>query len=104
MKILRGLIIVLTLALVVLIIWAMRTGDFSAAGAWLTGDPWGIVTLFDLYFGFFLSAIIILTFERNKAIAVLWILPIPFLGNVWTAIWFILRLKALQVRLRPAER
>ena len=31
--------------------WAITVGDFSAAGTWLTTDPWGIVTLADLYFG-----------------------------------------------------
>ena len=82
--------------------WAMIVGDFSAAGTWLTSDPWGIVTLADLYFGFVLSALVIAGLERHWR-AVLWILPIPFLGNVWTVIWFIVRLPELLRRLgRPA--
>lgn len=80
------------------IVWAMAIGDFSAAGTWLTTDPWGIVTLADLYFGFVLSALVIAGFERRWP-AVFWILPIPFLGNVWTVIWFVVRLPELMRRL-----
>ncbi len=80
------------------IAWAVAVGDFSAAGTWLTTDPWGIVTLADLYFGFVLSALVIAGFERHWR-AVLWILPIPILGNVWTVIWFIVRLPELLRRL-----
>lgn len=80
------------------IVWAITVGDFSAAGTWLTTDPWGIVTLVDLYFGFVLSALVIAGFERRWR-AVFWILPIPFLGNVWTVIWFIVRLPELMRRL-----
>lgn len=82
-----------------LIVWAIMTGDFATEGRWLTSNPWGIVTLFDLYFGFVLSAIVIALFERS-ARAWFWILPIPFLGNVWVVIWFVVNLKNVAHRLR----
>jgi hypothetical protein len=78
----------------VLIANAVLNGNFSTAGAWLTSDPWGIVTLADLYLGFLLSAILIAIVERSW-LAVIWIVPIPFLGNFWTAIWFVLRIPKL---------
>ena len=81
-------------ALVILIAWAFNAGDFGEAGAWLTTDPWGIVTLADLYFGFLLSAVMIGFLERNWK-AVLWIAPIPVLGNVWTVLWVIFRFPVL---------
>lgn len=81
-----------------LIVWAIQTGNFSSAGAWLTSDPWGIVTLFDLYAGLAISAGVIALFERSWK-SLLWIVPLPFLGNVWTAIWFILRLPEIARRL-----
>jgi hypothetical protein len=94
MTVLRIVISLLAIVLAALIVNALAFGNFGAAGAWLTSDPWGVVTLADLYIGFFLSAIVIASVERSWK-AVIWIAPIPFLGNVWTAFWFILRLRRL---------
>jgi hypothetical protein len=58
----------------------------------------GIVTLADLYLGFVLTAVVIAGFERGFR-AVLWILPLPFLGNVWAVVWFVVRLPELFRRL-----
>lgn len=98
----RLILLVPTLVLAALVIWAVRAGDFDAAGAWLTGEPWGIVTLSDLYFGFILSALVIGATERRWLPALFWILPIFVLGNLWTGIWFILRWPELGRRLSPS--
>lgn len=98
MTVLRIVLAVLAVCFAGLIVWAVMAGDFAAAGAWLTGDPWGIVTLADLYLGFLLSAVVIAAMERSWR-AVVWIAPIPFLGNLWTIIWFILRFPALLARI-----
>ncbi len=97
----RLLLLTPTLVLTALIIWAVRAGDFGGAGDWLTGEPWGIVTLGDLYFGFALSALVIAATERRWLPALFWILPIFVLGNVWTGLWFILRWPELWRRLAP---
>lgn len=97
-SILRALAGLLGFTLAALIMWALSAGDFAEAGKWLSTDPWGIVTLVDLYLGFFIAAIVIGAFERNWG-AVLWIAPIPVLGNVWTAVWFVLRCRVLLARL-----
>jgi hypothetical protein len=94
MNFLRGTLALLGVVLAILIAWAVRIGDFGEAGRWLTSDPWGIVTLADLYFGFLLSAVIIGFLERSWK-AVLWIAPIPVLGNVWTVLWVIFRFPVL---------
>lgn len=99
MRALRLGLAILAAALAGLIVWAVLAGDFGEAGRWLTSDPWGIVTLADLYLGFVLAAVVIAALERRWT-AVLWIAPIPILGNVWTAIWFVLRFPALLRRNR----
>ncbi len=74
-----------------LIVWAMMVGDFSAAGDFLLGKPWGIVAMTDLYLGFLLIALVIYLAEPDKRIALIWIVPIFVLGNIVVALWFVLR-------------
>lgn len=83
------------MTLAVLIVWAISAGDFSAAGSWLISDPWGIVTLTDLYLGFFMLTVLIWMLEPSKLIALGFIMPMPFLGNVWAVIWLIWRIGML---------
>ena len=89
-------------ALAALIIWAVRVGDFGGAGGFLTREPWGIVTLFDLYFGFLISALVIGWTERKLLPSVFWITPLFILGNVWTGLWLLLRGAKLYRALRDA--
>jgi len=76
------------------IIWAAQTAGQSLgeAIAWLVSGPWGVVSLIDLYLGFVFIAIFIWVLEPRKWIALLFILPLPFLGNVWPAVWIVWRL------------
>ena len=91
MAIARLLVLVGFVALTGLIVWAFMMG-----GGWdevfaVTAMPWGLVTLADLYLGFLLIAVVIFAVEENKLIALAWTIPIFFLGNVWSALWFLLR-------------
>ncbi|KGF70205.1 hypothetical protein LL06_06610 [Hoeflea sp. BAL378] len=99
MKGLQILIAAGALGLAGLIVVAVTSGSFSEAGNWLISDPWGQVTLADLYLGFLFSAVVIWFFEPRPLHALLWILPIPVLGNVWTAVWFLIRLPHLRERM-----
>ena len=99
MKLIRFAYAALGICLAGLIAYAIRSGDFWHEGDWLTSNPWGIVTLADLYLGLVISGAFIAFFERTW-IALLWIVPLPFLGNVWTIVWFVLRLPELRRRLR----
>jgi hypothetical protein len=90
------------IALAALIVYAIRCGDFWQAGAWLTRDPWGRTSLADLYLGLIISAVVIALFERPIP-ALFWIIPLPFLGNVWTVAWFVYRLPALAKNLKPGK-
>ncbi|HMQ57020.1 MAG TPA: hypothetical protein PKE65_00555 [Rhizobiaceae bacterium] len=100
MNVMRIAIAIGGLALAGAIVWAMMTGSFGEAGAWLTSDPWGIVTLGDLYLGFVIAAVLIAQLETGWR-RLFWIAPIFVLGNVWTALWIVLRLPALWHRFRP---
>lgn len=94
-ELVRLLAFACSLVLVALVLGAIGAGDFFAAGGWLTSDPWGIVTLFDLYFGFAITAILMAWTERDWRWSVFWITPLFFLGNVWTGLWLILRSRHL---------
>lgn len=103
MTLVRSLSALGGLILAAAIVWAVLTAGQSLGEAvgWLVSEPWGVVSLIDLYLGFFLIGVAIWLFEPNKAIALLFILPLPFLGNVWAAVWFAWRL-AHVVRARSA--
>ena len=80
-----------------MIVWAIATAgqSLSEAISWLVSRPWGVVTLYDLYLGFFLIAVLIWILEPNKKIALAFIVPLPFLGNLWAALWLAWRLTRL---------
>lgn len=89
-------------ALVVSIFWAMGA-DGRPLGAVLSqmrAEPWTVVTLVDLYLGFLITAFIIYFFEEQLRARLFWIVPIFFLGNVWPAIWLIVRLPEIARRLK----
>ena len=93
------------LVLALAIVWASMTAgqSLSEAVGWLVSEPWGVVSLIDLYLGFVLIAILIWVFEPNKLIALAFILPLPILGNVWSAVWLAWRLGALINRRRAGD-
>jgi hypothetical protein len=79
------------------IVWATESAgqSLSEAIAWLTSNPWGVVSLIDLYLSFFIIAVLIWVFEPNKLIALVFILPLPFIGGLWPAIWLVWRIGAV---------
>ena len=103
MTLLRMIVAVLGAAFAALIVWAVFAADFRASFDAIAADPWGLVTLADLYLGFFLVAIVIAFFEGGGIRALLWIAPLPFLGNVWAVVWFVARLPRLRRRLMAAH-
>lgn len=98
MSLMRAVFIGLAIAFAVIIVWAIANGDFWSEGSWLTSNPWGIVSLTDLYLGFLVAAVFMYLLERpgNRWF---WIIPLPFLGNVWTLLWLAYRLPALYAKL-----
>jgi hypothetical protein len=91
---LRALLVILALTFGALILWAIGAADFWASFAAIIKDPWGIVSLADLYLGFIISAIVMALIERSWRVAP-WIVAIFFLGNLVTALWFAWKLPRL---------
>lgn len=104
MTFLRLVLAAAGLALLTSILWAAQAAPIGASFSQMIQDPWGVVALLDLYVGFLFLAVVIWLFERNRLLALIFILPLPLLGNVWAAVWIVWRLSALAVRLNSAPR
>ena len=70
------------LAMTVILVYAFVEGDFAREGQQLLAMPWGIVSLVDLYVGFFLFAAWILHREGITLPSVLWIVAVMTLGSL----------------------
>jgi hypothetical protein len=79
------------LGLTAAIIWAFGKADFWASGAQIIANPWGLVTLIDLYAGFIITGIIIAALERWRPWAWSLLVLSLVLGNVVFAAWGALR-------------
>ncbi len=55
-------------------------GNFGEDGALLLANPWGIVSLVDLYAGFFLFSIWIVFREKRVGWAIFWVILMMVLG------------------------
>jgi hypothetical protein len=89
--VLRFVFALLGLALAGAIAWAMSKAPFWASFGAIVADPWGLVTLADLYLGFFACAAIIALAERRAGVALAWIVALFVLGNLVTGLWLALR-------------
>ena len=81
------------------VVYASLRGDFGAEFGAITMLPWGQVTLADLYLGFFFTALAVFAVERSWKARLFWALPTFVLGNVWPAIWIVVRWRVILARL-----
>lgn len=108
MIIVRAAIGILGLALLGIVAWAAFAmqdlhGSFLEQFAVVTTLPWGAAALFDLCVGFVLLAVLIFLTERSWVVAAFWAAPIFVLGNVWAALWFVIRLPHLAKQLSKPD-
>lgn len=108
MNVLRAAIGILGLALLGLLLWAGLAlhdlhGSFMDQFAVVTTLPWGVVSLVDLYLGFLLFAVLVFLTERSWIVAAFWAAPVFLLGNVWSALWFVIRLPHLAKQLSKPD-
>ena len=108
MNIVRAAIGILGLALLGLILWALFAkqdlhGNFMEQLAVVTTLPWGATALVDLFIGFVLFATLVFLTERSWLVAALWAAPIFVFGNVWSALWFVIRLPHLAKQLSKPD-
>ncbi|MEM6415776.1 MAG: DUF1475 family protein [Pseudomonadota bacterium] len=101
MIILRLCLVFGAVALSAAILWALGadTRGLGPVIVEMLHEPWSLVTLLDLYLGFFIAAIFVVFFERSHLWSTFWAVPIFFLGNVWTALWVVIRLPIIASKL-----
>jgi hypothetical protein len=71
------------LAMTAVLIYGFAIGDFAEEGRQLLSNPWGIVSLVDLYVGFVLFSGWIVYREKSAARSVIWVALMMVLG-FWT--------------------
>jgi hypothetical protein len=64
-----------------ILIYGFTQGDFGAAGTFFFNDPWGIVSLVDVYVGFIFFSAWVIYREKSLLVALLWVISIMILGN-----------------------
>ena len=68
------------LAMTVVLFYGFTVGDFAADGAELLQNPWGIVSMVDLYTGFILFSAWIVYREKSPWVALVWVILMMVLG------------------------
>ena len=90
------------LILAAAIVWAFGKANFWDGVAAVISNPWGIVTLVDLYAGFIITGLIVAAIERWRPWSLGLLVVSLVLGNVVFAAWAVVRgaeeLRRLAVR------
>jgi hypothetical protein len=82
-----------------LIVWASMNANFGESFSAIATDPWGIVSLVDLYLGFLIFAVFVFLVDGARPASFTWVIALLFLGNVLAVIWLVLRWPVLVERL-----
>ncbi len=80
------------LAMVAVLLYGFIVGDFSSDGAELLANPWGIVSVVDLYVGFIIFSMWIAFREKNTFLAVIWIILMMVFGFLTACVYILLTL------------
>lgn len=80
-------------AMSVVLVFAFTQGDFFADGAKLLSNPWGIVSLVDLYVGFLLFSAWIVYREKNLLVSIVWVILVMVLGFFTASLYVLLALR-----------
>ncbi len=77
-------------AMTAVILNGFLNGSFSQDGAELLANPWGIVSLVDLYVGFIIFSLWIAFREKSPITAGLWIILMMVLGFFTASLYLII--------------
>lgn len=80
------------LAMTAVLMFGFTVGDFGADGQKLLANPWGIVSLVDLYVGFLLFSAWIVYREDSLPLAVIWVILMMTLGFFTGALYTLIAL------------
>jgi hypothetical protein len=92
-KIIAFVSVALLAALIGSIVWAAGQESLGDGFRKLLAHPWGVVTLVDLYGGFFFVGAWLFAIERNRAALVIWLVLLFFFGNATTLFYLTLRVR-----------
>jgi hypothetical protein len=68
------------LAMTAALVYGFTVGDFASDGAALLQNPWGVVSMVDLYTGFILFSMWIVYREKSRLRALVWVVLMMVLG------------------------
>ena len=92
MKIAKMLALLGLLAMTAVLIYGFTAGDFSIDGGEIIRNPWGIVSLVDLYTGFFLFSGWIIFREGLSLRSVVWVVLMMVLGFFTASLYALIAL------------
>ena len=80
------------LAMTAVLVYGFTAGDFGKDGSEILQNPWGIVSMVDLYVGFTLFSAWIVYREENVLMAVVWVVLMMVLGFFTGSLYALLAL------------
>ena len=96
MKIAKIIALLGLLAMSAVLVYGFTVGNFSTDGAEILANPWGIVSLVDLYVGFTLFSGWIIFREKAFLPSVIWVVLMMVLGFWAGALYTLLALQNSQ--------
>lgn len=84
------------MAMTGVLLFGFLAGDFGTDGAKILRNPWGIVSLVDLYVGFILFSAWIIYREKHPASAAIWVILMMILGFFTGALYTLIALYTSQ--------
>jgi len=80
MKVAKAISLLGLLAMTAVLIYGFTVGNFIEDGAALLANPWGIVSIVDLYVGFILFSGWIIYREKSALRSIIWVILMMVLG------------------------
>lgn len=94
MKFAKWLSAIGVFAMTAVLIYGFTVGDFGADGAELLQNPWGIVSMVDLYTGFVLFSAWIVFREKSFVRSLVWVILMMVLGFFTASLYALIALYA----------
>lgn len=89
MLLIRLLLVLVLAVFCASFVWAGKQANLVQALSAMASDPWGAVTLLDLYTGLIVVSIWIFHVERRSWVAALWTVGLFGLGNFATLLYLL---------------
>lgn len=88
--------IIILIAMLIVTSWASLYENVIDGGAKLIAEPWGVATLFDTYFAFFVFFVWLAYKENNFIKNLIWFVLIVFLGNIAMAVYALMQINKIK--------